>query len=312
MIDFSCKHDRWIRNDDGTLSRMDEPYFKSWKLAEGTWRVLSSGDYSYLIEGDDEALAIDSGYGAGNIREYMQSLTAKPLSRIANTHDHFDHTAMNSYFDMAYMSEATRELATRPFPSFAGIDFPRDYPVTILKDGDTVPLKGRDLTAILIPDHAVGSMAFLDRKMRILFSGDEFMGPRKMLSRGLTSWLHSLERLAAVRSEFDIMYGGAFTVEADVVDRMLTCTKMALETGGEPMKGGPGGPGGPGGHGPHGPGGPHGGPGNEQDAEGRIIYDRMMPHPEDKGKPHFSSPDNLRRQEYEGTEVIFDITKIHE
>ena len=281
---------------------MDEPYFRSWKLAEGTWRILSSGDYSYLVEGEDEALAIDSGYGAGNIREYMQSLTEKPVRRIANTHDHFDHTANNSYFEMAYMSAATRELATKPFPSFAGIDFPRDYPVTILNDGDIIPLKGRDLQAILIPDHAVGSMAFLDRKMRILFSGDEFMGPRKMLSQGLVSWIRSLERLAAVRGEFDIMLGGAFTVPADVVDKMLICARMALETGGEPMKGGPGGPGRPGG-----PGGPRGG---APDPEGRIIYDRMMPHPEDRGKPHFKSPEDLRRQTYEDVEIVFDVTKM--
>ena len=69
MIDFSPKHDCWIRNDDGSLSRMDEPYFRSEKLAEGVWRILSSGDYAYLLEGDEEALAIDCGYGAGNIRE---------------------------------------------------------------------------------------------------------------------------------------------------------------------------------------------------------------------------------------------------
>lgn len=79
MIDFSPKHNVWLRNDDGSLNRMDEPYFKSWKLAGGVWRILSSGDYSYLVEGDDEALAIDSGYGAGNIREYMQTLTDKPV-----------------------------------------------------------------------------------------------------------------------------------------------------------------------------------------------------------------------------------------
>lgn len=44
------------------------------------------------------------GYGAGDIRAYCQTLTKKPLSKIANTHHHFDHTANNSYFDLAYMS----------------------------------------------------------------------------------------------------------------------------------------------------------------------------------------------------------------
>ena len=159
MIDFSCKHDIWLEDEDGSLQRMDEPFFKSWEIAPGTWKILSDGDFSYLLEGDDEAILIDSGYGAGNIREYAQSLTEKPLSRICNTHDHFDHTANNCYFDLAYMSAETRPLATRPFPSFQGIAFPRDYPVEIVDDGDVIPLTGRDLKVIKIPDHAVGQDA---------------------------------------------------------------------------------------------------------------------------------------------------------
>ena len=98
MIDFSCKHDIWLEDEDGSLQPMDEPYFRSWRIAPGTWQILSDGDFSYLVEGDEEAILIDSGYGAGNIRTYAQSLTEKPLSKICNTHDHFDHTALNSYF----------------------------------------------------------------------------------------------------------------------------------------------------------------------------------------------------------------------
>ena len=302
MIDFSCKHNIWIENDDGSKSRMDEPYFKSWKLAEGVWRILSSGDYSYLVEGDDEALAIDSGYGAGNIREYMQTLTGKPVRRIANTHDHFDHTANNSYFEMAYMAEATVPLATRPFPSFEGIDFPRDYPITALQNGDVIPLKGRDIQAILIPDHAVGSMAFLDRKGRILFSGDEFMGKRKNLNGGLTNWYHCLERLYAVRGEFDVMYGGAFTVEGEVVDKMFRAAKLGLETGGEPMTSGPGGLGGPGG--------PKFGPRFTE--EGEKLYDRMFPHPEDMKGHGGGKPENMRKAVFEDVEIVFDVSKIND
>ncbi|MCD8124032.1 MAG: MBL fold metallo-hydrolase, partial [Lachnospiraceae bacterium] len=103
MIDFSCKHDILIRDEDGTLRPMDEPYFESEKVADGTWRILSDGDYSYLVEGENEAAVIDSGYGCGNLREYCQTLTDKPVKIIFNTHDHFDHTANNSYFECAYI-----------------------------------------------------------------------------------------------------------------------------------------------------------------------------------------------------------------
>ena len=86
MIDFSCKKDIFLEDEDGLIVPMSEPYFRSKLIAPGTWQVLSDGDYSYLLEGDDEALLIDSGYGAGDIRAYCQTLTEKPLSQIANTH----------------------------------------------------------------------------------------------------------------------------------------------------------------------------------------------------------------------------------
>ncbi|MCD8345314.1 MAG: MBL fold metallo-hydrolase [Oscillospiraceae bacterium] len=296
MIDFSSKHDIWIRNQDGSLSRMDEPYFLPEKIAPGTWRIISSGDSSYLLEGDDEALAIDSGYGAGNIREFMQTLTDKPVRRIANTHHHFDHTAMNSYFEMAYMSEKAVPLATIPFPSFSGMDFPRDYPITVVPDGGVIPLKGRDLLALSLPDHAESSMVFLDRKARILYTGDEFMPMGKRLNGGLKSWYEGLEKIDKYREEFDMLYGGAFVMKAAFFDACLVCAKYAME---QPDLGPSNG----------GPKGPPPGMMQKDPNETRTIYDRMAPHPEDKGGSEPIAPENLRRVEYAGTSISFDITK---
>src|SRR5262249_53281492 len=107
LIDFSSKHEVMIRNDDGSLTPMNVPYYRSKRIAPGTWQTQSDGHCSYLLEGDNQALAIDTGYGAGNIREYLQTLTKKPFRYVANPHDHFDHTANNSYFDAAYMSAET-------------------------------------------------------------------------------------------------------------------------------------------------------------------------------------------------------------
>lgn len=118
-IDFSSKHDVMLRNQDGSLTPMDEPYHTSKLIAPGVWQIES--------EGDEQALAIDSGYGAGNEREYMQTLTKKPVRYVANTHFHFDHTADDAYFDAAYMSAETAESASIPYPSFAGMSFPRNY-----------------------------------------------------------------------------------------------------------------------------------------------------------------------------------------
>ena len=68
MIDFSCKHGILIRNPDGSYSPMDEPFYQAEQIAPNTWKILSSGDFSYLVVGDREGISIDTGYGAGNIR----------------------------------------------------------------------------------------------------------------------------------------------------------------------------------------------------------------------------------------------------
>lgn len=294
MIDFSCKHDIWLEDEDGSLQRMDQPFFRAWPIAPGTWQILSDGDFSYMIEGEDEALFIDSGYGAGNIRAFAQGLTDKPLSRICNTHDHFDHTANNSYFDLAYMSRETRELATRPFPSFSGIDFPRDYPVKEVTDGDVIPLRGRDLRVFFIPDHAVGSLAFLDERARILFSGDEFMAHGKALHGSVAHWAAMLEKLMPFRDQFDHLCAGAWPMmDASIVDNQLACARHIL-AGNEGERVQPG-----------------RFPGEERvDAEGRRIWKRRIPHPGD-------GPANINRDiEYKrvmrfgGTSITYDVRHI--
>ena len=58
-IDFSCKHDILIENEDGSRQPMDMQFFKSEKIAPRTWQNVSDGDYFYLVEGDAEELVID-------------------------------------------------------------------------------------------------------------------------------------------------------------------------------------------------------------------------------------------------------------
>ena len=290
-IDFSSKHHILIRNADGSLLPMDEPYFESEQVAPGTWKVLSSGDYCYVIEGDDEAIAVDTGYGAGNIRAYMQSLTEKPLRNVINTHDHFDHTANNGYFEKAYMSAETAPLATIPFPSFSGIDFPTDYEKVIVDDGDIIDPGNRPLEVFKVPDHSVGCIVLLDRKERILFSGDEYMMMGKNLNVSVRTFYGYLKKIMAHRSEFDHLCAGGGYLDAALVDRLYACAEYILEGHeGEPLTGA-GGP-----------------PPEEPDPLGRTIYDRILPHPEDR---HQDEPNpDLRCMQYAGTQITYDVNKV--
>ena len=294
-IDFSCKHDVLLMHESGALLPMDVPYFEPLLVAPNTWRVYTSGDYSYLVAGDEEAIVIDSGYGCGNLREFCQSLVDVPVRRIMNTHDHFDHTANNCYFDVALMSKETAERATIPFKSFEGIDFPRDYPKKIIDEGYIVHLGNRDLETFFIPDHAPGSLAWLDRKGRILFSGDEIM----MIGCNVSGTVERRERqyakLAEHRSEFDTICGGYNIFPAEQLDRFLENLRYILDGHeGEPAP----------------PRGNRFPPVDDPEGLGRTIYRRKDPRPTDT-KPRDTSDQQYKRMmEYAGVRVTYDIRRV--
>ena len=287
LIDFSCRHDILIRNPDGTLSPMDEPFYRSEKVGDGIWKILSSGDYHYLIEGDSEAVAFDTGYGAGNVREYLQTLTDKPVKNVINSHDHFDHTANNGYFEKAYMGILSIPLATKPFASFAGIEFITDYERIGLKEGDIYDPGNRPLEVFDIPDHAVGSIALLDRKGRALFSGDEFMRRGKNLRVSVSTYFGYLEKLMKHRNEFDILCAGGGVLGADLIDRQYACAKHILD-GHEGVPCDDSRPKHP----------------LEYSGDGRLIYDRIKPHPGDGGSEQGGTV-QMYRMEYADTVITY-------
>lgn len=297
IIDFSCKHHILLEDTDGSLKPMDEPFFRAVKVADGTWQIQSDGDYSYLLEGDEEGFVIDSGYGAGNIRKYCESIVKKPVRRIANTHDHFDHTANNCYFDCAYMSEESKPLATIPFPSFEGIEFPRDYAIVTVDEGDTIPLKGRDLLVFKIPDHAVGSIALLDRKGRLMFTGDEIGMPQgKMLNGSVERWLGYMEKLLKFRNEYDRLCTGFSVIDAGIVEQYRDNARHILNGNkGRKLEE------------------VHAFPNFSRVTEdGKIIWKRFMPHPGDGPKDWGKDLEYKRVMDYAGCRIIYDIRKIYE
>lgn len=291
-IDFSCKHDVLLEDKEGGRLPMDVPYYRAEQIAPGTWQISSDGDYFYLLEGESEALVIDSGYGCGNTRAFCQSLTDKPVRRIANTHDHFDHTANNGYFDCAYLSKETWPLATIPFPSFSGIEFPKDYTSVIIDEGYVFDLGGREIETISFPDHAVGSLMFLDRKEGILFCGDELCMPfGKALNGSVEHVYRMLGKLQDRIDEINVLYGGPGRGEKDIIERLRANMKYILEghegkaciTRKEAPKRG---------------------------EEEPVVYARWLPHEPDR---HRENPEDLaflREMEYAGITVIYDVRKI--
>jgi len=200
---------------------MSDTTFRSRLICTNTWLIQSDGSNSYLVVGDKCGVLIDTGFATENIQKYVQTLTKKPVKMAANTHGHFDHTGGNGWFDRTYMSARALEIAKTPYPSKALLDYPLHYPVTIVGDGDKIDLGNRDLEVFEIPAHAPSSIAFLDRKDRIMFTGDE------VDSRVMLYWMQdepqptieqhakNMEKLLKHRKDFDFICSGHEQVMGD-------------------------------------------------------------------------------------------------
>jgi hydroxyacylglutathione hydrolase len=230
---------------------MSSTIFTSSLISSGTWLIQGDGSTSYLVVGNERGLLIDTGFAIENIRAYAQTLTDKSVTWAANTHGHFDHTGGNGWFDRAYMSAKALEIAKIPYPSKISLHYPLDYPVTIVGDGDTIDLGDRVLEILEIPTHAPSSIAFLDRKARIMFTGDE------VASGVMLVWMQdepqptveqhakNMEKLLKYRKEFDVICSGHASAMADsslIEDCLENDRRIMSGIEGDPWAPRPGGP----------------------------------------------------------------------
>lgn len=217
-----------------------ETYFRSNLIRPETWLIEAEGCTVFLLVGDEQGLVIDTGYSAKNIRKYAQSLTNKPVKMVANTHGHFDHTADNGWFECAYMSAEAAKIANIPYPSLRDRTYITNYPIVTVTDGFKFELGNREVEVFDIPAHS-SSLAFLDKRERILFTGDE-VAPLVNL-RNIVQYEKNIQKLMARRSEYDyVCYGHAKEmVYASIVDCCLANAQhiLAGNEGEEIQFGGP-------------------------------------------------------------------------
>ncbi|MDE6837028.1 MAG: MBL fold metallo-hydrolase [Acutalibacter sp.] len=193
--------------------------YGKWMTAPNTWTItFGGGVYSYLIIGEEKALLFDTAYGMGNLREFVEGITQKPVI-VVNSHGHFDHTGGNPWWEEVYAgpgAEATMKKAFSPEmqEDFNKKPFP-DYQVHTVREGHVFDLGGRQLEVIEIPAHHESSIALLDRSNRALYSGDELEAGQVLLfvrnellplKEVVTNHMANMNKLKAHWDEFDIIY----------------------------------------------------------------------------------------------------------
>ena len=78
-------------------------YFKHEKLKEHLYRIIDiTGVCCYLVVGEEKACLLDTCGGIGNIKEYVETITDKPIM-VVLTHGHLDHIGGASLFEEVYM-----------------------------------------------------------------------------------------------------------------------------------------------------------------------------------------------------------------
>ena len=220
------------------MPKLPEPdaqnkFFKAYRLMEGVTRITGLGfENCYLVEGTDRALLIDGLTGVGSLAAFVRELTDLPVS-LALTHGHIDHAGMAWETGECYIhpddialvytrGDPAERLAfvngTRnggaPRHAFLSLaDVPADRPLKTypIYEGDVFDLGGTRIEVISVPGHTCGTVVFLDRARRILFSGDACNTNTLVNLAGSTTieeYLESLRHFKTYRSDFDVMYGG--------------------------------------------------------------------------------------------------------
>lgn len=168
-------------------------FYTSEKINENLTMIRSlSGELLYLLESEDACALIDSCVGVGHLKEYVKTLTDKPITLFL-THGHIDHAMGAPDFDKVYMShkdiplyqsqcsveERQGYVAGCAGPEAAGAFGAEDYTPSEpdkkfidLKDGDAFKIGAFHLDCYEFAGHTSGSIVFLIREMGILILGD--------------------------------------------------------------------------------------------------------------------------------------------
>lgn len=163
-------------------------YFTSEKINQYVTRIMCPGDvYVYLVEGEKSAALIDTGFGVGSLKQYVESLTKLPYI-VLLTHGHLDHVGGAGEFERVYMNEKDLDLAgthmelERRVASVKGedsdiseedfirpLDLEKFAPLT---NELSFHLGGVTVTMLELPGHTQGSMCALVDEARAILLGD--------------------------------------------------------------------------------------------------------------------------------------------
>lgn len=201
-------------------------------IAKNTYAVNEFGmDAVYLCVGSERALLIDTGTGMFDLKALVEKLTDRPYD-VVLTHGHVDHAGGMDLFEKVYVHEADADMALsltfEERRNYAAklramdIEHAYDAEADAVRKWNTVPqllsveeghifdLGDRTLEVFHTPGHTAGSISLLDRKNRILFSGDACNVNTLCMGGPVSILKKTAEKIKALKPCFDRDYNGHF------------------------------------------------------------------------------------------------------
>ena len=239
-------------------------WFEVYKINDTTYAIYEPYQFEealcYLVAGRDRAAVIDTGTGIGNLRQLIDQLTDLPTF-VFLTHEHYDHVADAWQWDHIAVFDNPAALAVlkagRSNQSLQGYladdylwqkSLPADFdpaawtipsiePTQLVHEGDIIDLGDRPLEVIYTPGHSPGQICILDKKHRLLFTGDHFF-PGPLYAYGpdvnLDHYIASTKKLIDRLDEFDYLCAGHNDpyVKAEVLPRVSNAFNTIRAGGG--------------------------------------------------------------------------------
>lgn len=205
----------------------------------------------YYVEGDERAVLIDTGYGFGDLKGFVDGLSDKPYD-VLISHGHIDHANGAGQWDKVYMSHKDIDLyhtrcsvserkgfLKKYVPDIDDYDdsyFPpvHDDNFIDLKDGDDFDLGGVTVHTIAAPGHTKGMLVFLVKEDRTILFGDA-CGVFTLFvmdeATSLEEYVSSLDTLKSYEDQYDRILRQHGTCESpkSLLDEDITIVKSILD-----------------------------------------------------------------------------------
>ena len=181
---------------------IDKSVFRAEKLTDVITRILMPGNvYAYVAAGSKRAAVIDTGFGLGPFREFVEDLLNGKEYDLILTHGHLDHAGGASQFERVWMHPADLKVAEMHTQKKTRFDFlKKDYDISMddldepmtdgylpLEYGQTFDLGDEVLEIVNLGGHTPGSVGILFRNERILLAGDACCSFTLMMADGMST-----------------------------------------------------------------------------------------------------------------------------